>query len=331
MRRRELLWTALCAAVIRPARADAVGLRQMLAGYDTTGMLVLRGGEPIFSYGDLTKISYIASARKSLVSMLYGPAVARGDIKLDTTLAEMDFDDMGGLLPVERTATIRDLLMARSGVYHKAANEGDASALAPKRGSVKPGSYFLYNNWDFNALGAIYQRQTGRDFYKAFEEDIAMPAGLQDWDLTIHQTKAIRNDTHLSNYPARHFVLSTRDMARLGLVMLRKGSWQGRQIIPADWVARTTALSTPAREVARTSPFIDGLGYGWLWWIFDPAANWPTPLKGGYTASGAFGQFITVIPSLDIVVAHKVQAPSKLNVPADAYFTKILPAALMLA
>ena len=221
--------------------------------------------------------------------------------------------------------------MARSGIYHKAANEGDASALAPKRGSVKPGSYFLYNNWDFNALGAIYQRLTERDFYKAFEEDIVRPAGLQDWNLKVHQTQAIRNDTHLSDYPARHFVLSTRDMARLGQVMLQKGRWREQQVIPAEWSARTTALSTPASEVARTSPFIDGLGYGWLWWIFDPAAKWPAPLKGGYTASGAFGQFITVAPALDMVVAHKVVAPSKLNVPADAYFGKILPAALALA
>jgi len=78
-------------------------------------------------------------------------------------------------MPLERTATIRDLLMARSGVYHRAANEGDASALAPPRGSVKPGSYFLYNTWDFNALGTIHERETGRDFYKAFEGDIAHP------------------------------------------------------------------------------------------------------------------------------------------------------------
>ena len=83
--------------------------------------------------------------------------------------------------------------------------------------------------------------------------------------------------------------------------------------------------------MSRTSPFIEGLGYGWLWWIFDPDANWPAPLKGAYTASGAFGQFITVVPNLDLVVVHKVEAPSKLNVPAEGYLHKILPAALSLA
>ena len=327
MTRRDLLATLLCAAAVRPVRPDTRDLLTLLAGYDTSAMLVLRGGKAVFSYGDVTQISYIASARKSLVSMLYGPAVARGTIRLDATLADMEFDDMGGLLPIERTATVRDLLMARSGVYHKAANEGDASALAPARGSVKPGSHFLYNNWDFNALGAIYERLTGRDFYEAFGEDIAGPIGLQDYRIA---DQAIRNDTHMSNYPARHFVLSTRDMATIGQLMLGKGRWQDHRVISEDWVARTTILSTRAAEVERTSPFIKGLGYGWLWWVFDSAAHWPAPLKGAYTASGAFGQFITVVPALDMVVTHKVVAPSNRNVPADAYFARILPGALAL-
>jgi CubicO group peptidase (beta-lactamase class C family) len=325
MDRRHFL--ALAAACAASGRAMAQDLPAILAGGDTSAMLVLRGGKPVFSYGNIAEVSYVASVRKSFVSMLYGPAVARGAIRLDRTLADMGFDDMGGLLPVERTATIRDLLMARSGVYHKAANEGDASDRAPPRGSVKPGSYFLYNNWDFNALGAIYERETGRDFYKAFAEDIAAPIGLEDWRT---EAQIIRNDTHLSDYPARHFMVSTRDMARLGQLMLQRGGWQDRQVIAADWIATTTALATPAAEAMRTSPFIPGLGYGWLWWILDPAADWLPALKGAYSATGAYGQFITVIPSREMVVAHKVVWPSQRNVPPELYFGKILPPVLAL-
>jgi len=324
MNRRHFL-AVLASACALPARAENLRLRALLANYQTSAMQVLKGGVSQFEYGDLVQTSYIASARKSLVSMLYGPAVASGKIRLDRTLADMNFDDKGGLLPRERQATIRDLLMARSGVYHKAANSGDASDRAPPRGSVQPGSYFLYNNWDFNALGEIYQRETGRDFYQAFVEDIATPIGLKDFRII---KEAIRNDTNLSEYPARHFLLSTRDMATIGQLMLQQGRWEKRQVIPADWVARTTALSTSAAEVMRTSPFVEGLGYGWLWWVFDPAGPWPESLKGAYTASGAYGQFITVVPKLDMVVAHKVVAPSKLNVPPEDYLQKILPAAL---
>jgi CubicO group peptidase (beta-lactamase class C family) len=261
--------------------------------------------------------------------MLYGPSIARGLIDPDTTLAAVGFDDLGGLLPIERTATVRDLLRARSGVFHPAANAGDASERAPTRGSVRPGSFFLYNNWDFNALGALFEKLTGRNLYTAFGEDIAVPIGCEDWDEKLH-AQAVRNDTGASRWPAQHFVLSTRDMARIGQLMLDGGRWQGRQLVPRSWVKLTTSIATPAAEVARTSRFVVGLAYGYLWWIFDPAGPWPGAMKRGYTASGAFGQFITVLPKLDLVIAHKTQAPSKLNVPPERYFGDVVPAVLRL-
>lgn len=302
-------------------------LLQLLARLDTTSLIAVHRGRIIATYGDERLNSYLASARKSLLSMIFGASVARGVIDLDSTLESIGFDDIGGLLAVERTATIRDLLMAKSGVYHHAANLGDASDRAPPRGSVHPGEYFLYNNWDFNALGAIFEKLTGRGLYQAFADDFAGPIGMQDWDIDL---QPVRNDTGESAHPAQHFVLSTRDMARIGLLMLENGRWGRQQVLPRSWVRLTTQVATPAAEVARTSPFFDGLGYGYLWWIFDPAANWDDGMKGGYTASGAAGQFITVLPALDLVVAHKTQAPSKLNVSPQQYFGEVLPAAMRL-
>jgi CubicO group peptidase (beta-lactamase class C family) len=330
--RRSFLLSAAALAgcqVKPPGISAAAELDELLAGLDTTALVAMHRGRVIHRYGAEQKLSYLASARKSLVSMLYGPSVARGQIDLDATLASLDFDDIGGLLPVERTATIRELLQARSGVYHPAANLGDASERAPARGSVKPGSHFLYNNWDFNALGALFEKLTGRNLYAAFGEDIAGPIGCEDWDEKLH-AQAVRNDTGASSWPAQHFVLSTRDMARLGQLMLQGGRWDGRQILPQDWVRLTTSIATPAVEVARTSPFVAGLAYGYLWWIFDPAGPWPAALRGGYTASGAFGQFITVLPRLDLVIAHKTQAPSNLNVSPDRYFGAVVPATVKL-
>jgi CubicO group peptidase (beta-lactamase class C family) len=310
-----------------PDRSAARSLSQALAGFDTTALMAIHRGRVIASYGDEQLVSYLASARKSLVSMIFGASVARGTIDLDATLASIGFDDRGGLLPVERSATVRQLLMARSGVYHRAANLGDASDRAPPRGSVRPGEHFLYNNWDFNALGAIFERLTGSSLYQAFEKDIARPIGMQDWDIGA---QPVRNDTGESDHPAQHFVLSTRDMARIGLLMLRDGRWGRRQVLPRHWIRLTTKVTTTAAEVARASPFVEGLGYGYLWWIFDPAASWDKDQKGGYTASGAFGQFITVLPALDLVVAHKTRAPAKLNVTPPQYFGEILPAAMRL-
>ena len=313
-----------------PPPADrAAALTALLAGGDSTGVLVIHRGRVLFAYGDVRATSYLASARKSLVSMLYGRYVADGTVRLGTSLRELGFDDIGGLLPAELEATVGDLLAARSGIYHRAANLGDASDRAPARGSVRHGRYFLYNNWDFNALGAILEQVTGRSLYDIFGADIAGPIGLQDWNPAAGAYRdLIRNDTGLSKHPAHHVALSTRDMARVGYLMLRDGRWGDRQVLPAAWARRISRTVTPAAEVARTSPFVEGLGYGLLWWTFDGETFRRTPLRDAYTASGAFGQFITVIPRLDLVVAHKTAVPPARNVPPEAYIGRILPAVL---
>ena len=90
----------------------------------------------------------------------------------ETTLADLGMTDHGGLLPIEQGATHRDLISARSGIYHAASNAGDNSADAPDRGSQEPGTYFLYNNWDFNAAGGAFELQTGIDIYDALRDDL---------------------------------------------------------------------------------------------------------------------------------------------------------------
>jgi CubicO group peptidase (beta-lactamase class C family) len=277
-------------------------------GMKTSALLVTVGGRSLLEYGDLADTSYIASARKSILSMLYGKYVENGTIRLNETLAEIGIDDLGGLLPLERTATVEHLLGARSGVYHAASNPGDALVMAPVRGSQKPGTYNLYSNWDFNALGTIFEKKTGRSIYDAFESDIARPIGMQDFHRSPHSRGG---DTTKSVHLAYHFVLSTRDMARLGHLMLRNGKWGAAQIIPASWVQRSTRVVTPPAEInppgLRGMALGNGFGYSFLWW---PRVRPDTTdvFHGAYAAEGAFGQYILVIPKLDMVVAHKVVA-----------------------
>ncbi|MBO0883267.1 MAG: serine hydrolase, partial [Mycobacterium sp.] len=123
----------------------------------TTALMVVAGGQVVLQCGDVAEITYQASVRKSLLSLLYGTHVAAGRIRLDSTLAALDIDDVEGLRPDERSATVADLLTARSGVYHPAANPGGDEQNAPPRGSRAPGTHFLYNNWDFNVLGTIFR------------------------------------------------------------------------------------------------------------------------------------------------------------------------------
>ena len=283
--------------------ADLEAVRGELKPLATTGFIAIAGGRVLLEYGDVKAVSYLASVRKSILSMLFGNYVASGRIKLDKTLAEIGIDDHGGLSPAEKQATVRDLLAARSGVYHAASNAGDDLASAPPRGSQKPGTYYLYSNWDFNALGTIFERETGRDIYDALEMDLARPIGMQDFDRSTHRKSG---DAKRSVHPAYHMNLSTRDMARVGYVMLREGRWLDRQLVPRDWVRESTRAYTPVTAmnppIRRKGPF----GYGYLWWVWDgPAAT--GAYRGAYTGLGAVGQQITVVPALDLVVAHKTR------------------------
>ena len=143
---------------------------------DTTGLLVVVGGRVLYEYGDLEQLSYLASVRKSILSILYGKYVMDRTIRLDTTLEQLGISDIDGLLPVETKATIGHLITARSGIYHPASNSGDSTASAPPRGSQEPGRYFLYNNWDFNCAGYIFEKLTHQTIYDALERDLRCPS-----------------------------------------------------------------------------------------------------------------------------------------------------------
>jgi CubicO group peptidase (beta-lactamase class C family) len=194
-----------------------------------------------------------------------------------------------------------DLIAARSGVYHPASSGGDSLEFAPKRGSQKPGSYWLYNNGDFNAAGAVFERMTDKDIYDALRDDLAIPIGMQDFNREQHKKD---ENPERSQYPSYPMWLSPRDMARLGYLMLHKGRWQDRQLIPAEWVRRSTRVTTHISETHPESRLSGPFGYGDLWWVWDGAFA-ASPYKGAYTASGTHGQRITVLPKLDMVVVHK--------------------------
>ncbi|MEP7371844.1 MAG: serine hydrolase [Chitinophagaceae bacterium] len=281
----------------------------------STGMVVIYHGRIIFQYGDIQEVSYLASCRKSVLSILYGPFIENGKINVNKTIEQLGLDDVGGLLPIEKKATIKDLLTARSGVYHPASNEGDASAMAPKRGSVKPGSFWLYNNWDFNIAGYILEKETGKSIYDLIDSILAKPLRMQDWKKDAQRKTG---DTTRSEYLAYHMWFSTRDMARIGYLMLRNGKWQHQQIIPANWVKTSTSVVTTYKEAVQNKTAYFNFGYSYLWWVWDKPYN-TGDYEGAYSATGAFGQFITVIPKLDLVIAHKTKYEYGRQTPTDVY------------
>ncbi len=269
---------------------------------NTTGMIVIHHGKVIYTFGDIEELSYIASCRKSVLSMLYGPYVENGKINLNETLEELGIDDVNGLLPIEKKSTIQNLLTARSGVYHPASYPGDERAIAPNRGTVTPGSLFIYNNWDFNLAGYVFEKLSGLNIYHAVDSMLAQPLHMQDWDIKMQHKEG---DSTRSIYPAYPMWFSTRDMARIGYLMLHNGMWKDKQIISPTWVHTITTPFTSFNDAAEyRGNTYKRFGYGYLWWPWD-APNDTGVFKGAYSAQGAYGQFITVLPVLDLVIAHK--------------------------
>lgn len=271
-----------------------------------TGLMIIHDGQVVFKYGDLQENSYIASCRKSVLAMLYGKYVENETIDLNKTIEELGLDDVKGLLPIEKKATIKDLISARSGVYHPEGYAGGWQEYAPKRGSVAPGSYWLYNNWDFNVAGFVFEQETNKNIYDEVEKQLAIPLGMQDWDRSL-QIK--EGDTTKSRYLAYPMDFSTRDMAKIGQLMLQKGKWNGKQIISNDWINEMIKQRTNYQEINNNAPaFRDSgvnFGYGFMWWLFEDMKD--TKFKGAYVALGAMGQAITIYPEINVVAVYKTK------------------------
>jgi CubicO group peptidase (beta-lactamase class C family) len=263
----------------------------------SNAVMIVHHGVVVAEWGHTDVKSDLASVRKSLLSALYGNAVERGVIDLKQTIGALGIDDNEpSLTGEEKTATVGDLLKARSGVYHAALYEtASMAALRPPRFSHKPGTFWYYNNWDFNTLGAIYEHAARSSIFDAFEREIARPIGMQDY--VPSHGKYVTGSA--SVYPAYPFKMSARDLARFALLYLHKGKWQDQQVVPTHWVQESTQPYSQAGF---------GPGYGYLWWTgfldtsIAPSVTLPAST---FAAWGAGGQYAYVMPDYDLVVVHR--------------------------
>jgi CubicO group peptidase (beta-lactamase class C family) len=300
-------WSTPEEAGFSSARLDATAALWAEIPASAVGALfVVYKGRQLASYGNETYPFWCHSMRKSFLSALYGIHVKKGNIDLDLTLEELGIDDTTPLTPVERQATVRHLLKARSGIYIEAACESAGmKAERPPRGSHTPDTFWYYNNWDFNALGTIFRQETGRDIFEEFDAKIASPLGMQDfqpgWCRYEYQQE-------LSMHPCYTFRMSPRDRARFGQLFLQNGRWGNRQVIPERWIDEST-------HPWSVTDLLGG-GYGYMWWSLAPrffeAVFRDSRLHhlSTYYASGYGGQFIFVIPDADMVMVFSVDVPA---------------------
>jgi CubicO group peptidase (beta-lactamase class C family) len=292
------------------ALAEAAELAEEIG---SAAVLAARGQDVFFDWGDTDAKLPVHSIRKPLLGAVFGIHVAAGDIDLDATLEELGIDDIPQpLTAAEKQATVRDLLMARSGVYHVAAGEIQTMRdERPERGSHPPGTFYYYNNWDFNALGTIFEQQTGMTVCEAFRIEIAEPIGMQDFTA---QDCGNLYEAEFSMHPVYAFAMTALDLARFGLLYLREGRWGDEQIVPRSWIDESW---TPYSTIGEA----EGIYVGYLWRIASADGEVGEPIGHEvYWHTGLGVHILAVVPGLELVLVHRVDTTRDFTDPGDGHF-----------
>ena len=231
----------------------------------TKSIIVLQDEKIIYEYGPTDKIMNVHSMRKSFMSLLYGIAIDKGLIDIDKTLIELGIDESTPLTDQEKSASIRDLLMYRSGIFLPGNGEHDDQITKrPKRESYKPGEYFFANNFDANVLGTIFVQETGYTVGAFMEEFLAKPLGMQDFTKknVIMGPPWFWPETD-SFHKMYYMHLSTRDCARIGAMVANNGKWNNVQVVPEEWIKESTSPLSNLKDNHIQYGFYDACGYIW--------------------------------------------------------------------
>lgn len=158
-----------------------------------------------------------------------------------------------------------------------------------------PGQRFAYSSGDSNLLAAALRGMLAPEQYQDYPwQALFNPLGI---DSAVWEQDGVGTFVGSS-----YLYLSARDLARIGLLMLRDGRWQGRQLLPAQWVAFNRTLFQQAQAVAaEPNP-------GGHWWLNQAlpgqARPWPDAPADTYAALGHWGQALYIVPSRKLVIVR---------------------------
>lgn len=257
-------------------------------------LLISRGGELVleryFNGYDGTRPVNLKSASKSVLSALTGIAIAEGHIAgVDQTLDAYFRAELGDAAGAKSGITIEDLLTMQSGLASTSNRNYGAWVLSPNWVQYvldqplesPPGLRMNYSTGSTHLLSAIITRATGRSTLEYARDVLAGPLGfhLPEWP----------RDPQGIYFGGNDMEMTPRQMLAFGELYLNGGRAGGRQIVPPGWV------ETSLRRHARSRRHHDRY-YGYGWWI-EQTAGFDTPYAWGYG-----GQFIVLVPDLDLVV-----------------------------
>ncbi len=251
---------------------------------------------PYYRHSDLHTMQ---SVSKTVTSLTMGVAMLRGDFKADLDAPILQYFNgytIANLDERKRRITLRNLLTMTAGLewhedlaYDDPKNSADVMEatrdwvqyVIDQPMASEPGEKFVYNSGVTEILAHIFKKVTGRNVDRYAADSLFTPLGIHYfWK---HSPTGLP-DTEGGLY------LASRDLARIGLLVLHGGVWEGRQIVPSDWVKQSVA---PAISVGE-----DGWRYGFQWWLVPYGKS---KEKLAWAAHGFGGQQLIIVPEYDLI------------------------------
>lgn len=278
------------------------------AGQDLHSIMVVKDGNVVFekwmSEGKEDVPHILNSVSKTFTSMAVGLAISEGRLSLDEKLVDI-FPEYCPENPSDylKEINVEHLLTMNCGhstdPTRKIWNNTEESwvkLFMEYPVTHKPGTIYCYNSLGTYVLSAIVQKRTGEKIADYLYPRLFRPLGINNvsW---AESPEGI-------NTGGWGLYLKTEDLAKMGLMILQKGKFNGKQVVPADWIEAASAAQVPCvpagmnsddadklRKVAKTSDWLQGYGYQ-MW----------RSRYNSFRADGANGQYILVIPEKNAVV-----------------------------
>ena len=255
------------------------------------------------------------SASKTFTATGIGLAISENRLKLtDKVVSFFPASVPDTLSEYMKEMTVRDLLMMSTGQDaepRRGQNDDWIRSFLSKAPTDKPGTIFRYNNTASFMLSSIVQQVTGGTLYDYLQPRIFKPLGLKgiDWDL----------NPQCINLGMIGLRLHTEDMAKFGQMLLQKGKWNGKQLVPADWISEATSNKIDSRGGNERIPAeINDWFQGYCYQMWKGRHN-------SVRLDGMAGQFIILLPDQDAVVILTANAQNTQR-EMDLVWEYLLPA-----
>ncbi len=280
--------------------------------------MILKNGYLVASWGDTKRVDMTFSVTKSYLSTVAGLAVGAGLIRsVDDPVANYVWD---GTFEGEHNSKITwaHLLNQSSDWSGSLFGMPDWADRPPRQGGIddwkyrklhEPGTYFKYNDVRVNVLAYALLQVWRQPLPVVLRDRVMQPIGASTtwrWLGYDHAWVTLDGQRLQSVTGGGHsgggLFISTEDHARFGLLFLNEGKWNGRQLIPADWV----------QAVQQPSPA--NPSYGFMWWLNRGPRKWPgVDNESIYYAAGFGGNYIIIDPEHDMVVVLRWLEPARLG------------------